>query len=316
MSGTIFFVCWMSWTSRCFPAAMLFQTESRVSCPRRSLNVLRKRGRQWRNRDHWIWCRGTSWVRRQILRKILSDPNSLVNQQLDQSSVSSRDRNLTRNINQNATMYAQERQQDDTQSSSTRKLGREMNLQAQPEPGNWSEVRTAKSEGQSYTYTRCRSPIIGILRKSWRTCGKVEYRRRRSSNCYRSVEDQRIDLETIYVDDDDSGHSSWTKLHWKFGSIQQHKLRGTSESIRFHSEVDIESSSRVSGCDNDWLDISFMDEIYTFSRSSDHVDESKSTRLLRFFLRLGENVRSFRGELKMGKFKWLNFNSPNLPENY
>ena len=89
MSGTIFFVCWMSWTSRCFPAAMLFQTESRVSCPRRSLNVLRKRGRQWRNRDHWIWCRGTSWVRRQILRKILSDPNSLVNQQLDQSSVSS-----------------------------------------------------------------------------------------------------------------------------------------------------------------------------------------------------------------------------------
>ena len=44
-----------------------------------------------------------------------------------------------------------------------------------------------------------------------------------------------------------------------------------------------------------------MDEIYNFSRSSDHVDESKSTRLLRFRVKLGENVRSFRGESKMGK---------------
>ena len=44
-----------------------------------------------------------------------------------------------------------------------------------------------------------------------------------------------------------------------------------------------------------------MDEIYTFSRSSDHVDESKSTRLLRFCLTFGEDVRSFRSESKMGK---------------
>ena len=41
-----------------------------------------------------------------------------------------------------------------------------------------------------------------------------------------------------------------------------------------------------------------MDEIYTFSRSSDHVEESKNTRLLRFRFMLGENVTSFRSESK------------------
>ena len=46
-----------------------------------------------------------------------------VNQELDQSCVSSSGRKLTRNINPNPTMYSQERQQDDIQSSSTRKLG-------------------------------------------------------------------------------------------------------------------------------------------------------------------------------------------------
>ena len=44
-----------------------------------------------------------------------------------------------------------------------------------------------------------------------------------------------------------------------------------------------------------------MDEIYTFSRSSDHVDEWKSTFLLRFRLMLGEDVRAFRSKSKMEK---------------
>ena len=72
----------------------------------------------------------------------------------------------------------------------------------------------------------------------------------------------------------ESRRSSWTKLRWHFCSIHEHELRGTPEFVRYHSEVDVESSSRDSECDNDWLDIAFMDEIYTFSRSSDHVDES------------------------------------------
>ena len=53
-----------------------------------------------------------------------SDPKSPGNPELDQNCVSSSGKKLTRNINQNPTMYSLERQQDDTQSSSTRKLGR------------------------------------------------------------------------------------------------------------------------------------------------------------------------------------------------
>ena len=43
------------------------------------------------------------------------------------------------------------------------------------------------------------------------------------------------------------------------------------------------------------------DEIYTYARSSDHMDESKSTRLLRFRLVLEEDARAFRSQSKMKK---------------
>ena len=52
------------------------------------------------------------------------DPTSPGNQELDQSCVSSSGRKLTRNINQYPTTCPQERRQDCTPSSSTRKLGR------------------------------------------------------------------------------------------------------------------------------------------------------------------------------------------------
>ena len=57
-----------------------------------------------------------------------------------------------------------------------------------------------------------------------------------------------------------------------------------------------------------------MDEIYTFSRSGDYVDESKSTCLLRSRLMFGKTVRLFRSESKMGKIKLKNFDSPILTE--
>ena len=74
----------------------------------------------------------------------LSDPNSLGNQDLDQSCVSARGRKLLRNTNQNPTLYSQERR----------------------------EGRTTSSESRSCTSTKCRSPIIGTLRKSSRICRK------------------------------------------------------------------------------------------------------------------------------------------------
>ena len=38
------------------------QTKSRASCPRELRKVRLKKARQWRNRDQWIWCQGTSWA--------------------------------------------------------------------------------------------------------------------------------------------------------------------------------------------------------------------------------------------------------------
>ena len=65
-------------------------------------------------------------------------------------------------------------------------------------PERSRKVRISNSEGPSYTSTTCRSPIISSLRKSSRTCGKVESRRRRTSKWYRNVEDQLIDLGTYF----------------------------------------------------------------------------------------------------------------------
>ena len=57
-----------------------------------------------------------------------------------------------------------------------------------------------------------------------------------------------------------------------------------------------------------------MDEIYTYSRPSDHADESKSTRLLRFLFMLGEDAGAVRSESIDGKIKLKKFNSPILTE--
>ena len=42
-----------------------------------------------------------------------------------------------------------------------------------------------------------------------------------------------------------------------------------------------------------------MDETYAYARSSNQVDESKSTRLLRFRLMLGKNARTLGSEPQM-----------------
>ena len=47
-----------------------------------------------------------------------------------------------------------------------------------------------------------------------------------------------------------------------------------------------------------------MDEIYAYAWSSNQVDETKSTRLLRFRQLLGEDARTFRSEQKMEWSSW------------
>ena len=239
MVGTIFFVCWIPWIPRCFLAAVLFKQKAECHVQGSSGKHFWRRFGSGETETNEFGvkerpeCEDNPSARFECFEQ-------LGNPELDQSCVSSSSRKLTRNINLNPTIYSQERQQDDTLSSSTRKRVR------RDEPS--SEVMTSKSEGQRWNSTVCRSPTISTSKKSSRTCGKGEPHRRGTNDWYWSFEDQRIDVGIIYVDNDERRHSSWTKLHWEFWSIQEHTLRGTSEFIQDHAEFDVESSSRNAEC--------------------------------------------------------------------
>ena len=95
------------------------------------------------------------------------------NQELDQSSVSSSGRKLMRDNNQVPTAHSQERRQDDTRSSGTRKLVRSGESASSGstrklERGDDSQIERDKV-GNS---TMCKSPTIDTLEKSSRTCGQ------------------------------------------------------------------------------------------------------------------------------------------------
>ena len=56
-----------------------------------------------------------------------------------------------------------------------------------------------------------------------------------------AIKDQCTEVVIVHVFGNDSRHSSWTGLHREFGRIQEHELRGNSEFIRYHSEIDVET---------------------------------------------------------------------------
>ena len=136
--------------SRCFLAAIFFQTESR-------------RFASGEAETNEFGVKEPLDYEKEILRKIRVIQTARGIKELDQSCVSSSGRNLTRNINQNPTMCSQERQNKMTLNRpAPGNWGGEMNLQAQPAPGHWSEVRTSKSEGRRWNSTICKSPTIDI----------------------------------------------------------------------------------------------------------------------------------------------------------
>ena len=69
--------------------------------------------------------------------------------------------------------------------------------------------------------------------------------------------------------------------------LQEHELRRASEFVRHHPEVGTQTR-RDSECDNDWMCISFMDEILAGSRSGNEAVKGKGTSLFRFSLMLGK----------------------------
>ena len=106
---TIFFISPISCFSRCFPAANFLSNRKQSATSKRAQESTPN-----------VWSavakpRPMILVSRNLLSAMKdhpqnsSDPNSPRNQELDQSSVSSRDKKLKRNINPTPTMYSQER---------------------------------------------------------------------------------------------------------------------------------------------------------------------------------------------------------------
>ena len=136
-----------------------------------------------------------------------SAQNSLGNQELDQSYVSPSGRKLTRNSNQDPTMDSQERQQDDTQSSSTRKLGRSGELVSSAstrnlERGEDIQIGRSKMEFHKLQIT----DLVKVLKNLRQKLNLAE-----ESPVLDSKTDVLILL--MYVNSDESRRSSWTKLH-------------------------------------------------------------------------------------------------------
>ena len=118
----------------------------------------------------------------------LSDPNSLVNQRLDQSGVVARSRKLLRDSNQNPTMYSQERQQGDAQASST------WNQERRDESSNSAGARKLSARGEDNQFGKSQLHFHNMQISDYPYREKVS---KTSADGYRSVEDQRVHLVSV-----------------------------------------------------------------------------------------------------------------------
>ena len=193
MSWNIYFFCWTSWISRCFLAAVFFQTKITLSCPRVRESTLKDGSAVAKPRPMNLVSTNLLSAKKDPPQD-LSDPNSPVNQGLDQSGLLARSRKLLRDQPKPNNVFSRE---------ATTWCSIFYHLETGAERwifklGSRQESeRITNSESRSCTSTICRSPIIGTLRKSSRICRKVESRRTRTTNWYRCVEDRRINLGTL-----------------------------------------------------------------------------------------------------------------------
>ena len=264
MNGIIFCVCLTSWIFRSFPAAIFFQTESRGWCPWNLRKARLKRFRQWRKRDRWIWCQGTSRAQRKSsarFERFEQPGESRVGSEfcvMEHQEIGARQRPRPNNtFSRVATRWQSNLGPQETGAERWVCKFRE-----HQETGAewWQSNRKDKVEIPQYADLR---PTV-YWESLQEPATKVESRRKGTST---RLEDNSLDLGILYVDNDESLCSSWIKLQWKFW-----KDTGTSTS----------NSSRI-------CSISRKDWFWNM----------KPTRLHRFRLMHGKDARSFRSKPKM-----------------
>ena len=196
MNGTFFFFCLTSWISQCFPAAIFFQTESSVSCPREFRKVPWKWGRQWRSRDQWyVGIKEPLECEERILRKSWVNQTAQENQELDHSGVlSSQKETVARHQPKSEQCILKRGNKVMLNLLALGNRSGEMNLETRPAPGNW----VARGEDNQLRKVEVSLPQHADLQLSvlWESlqefAEKVESRRRRTTKWERSVEDPTV----------------------------------------------------------------------------------------------------------------------------
>ena len=248
-----------------------------VSCPRELRQVLVEKVRQWRNQDQWIWCQGTTCVRRKILRKIRV------------LQIARGIKNWIRVVFYPAAENWRETSTQTQQCSLKRgnmltlnfpapgNWDGEMNLQTQLTPGNWSEVRISNSEGRSYTSTIWKSPIIDTLKSLQELAAKVESRRRGTST---RLEGQCIDLGDFFISTTmkacvhlGPNYNEHSEVHRNTNFEELKNLLDIMQRLMLEHEAEILNVSPIDWTTSSWTRSTLMhDQAIKWMKANVHVD--------------------------------------------
>ena len=222
--------------------------------------------------------------------------NSPGTEELDQKGVLARSRKLLRDTNRNHQMYSQQRQQGDAQSFSTWKKGR------RDESSNSARAGKLSVRGEDNQFGKSKFHFHNMQISHYRYFENVFKNLQKKLSLAGDAPPIRIEELKTSVLIWGLFMSTAMKAAIHLGPNYNEYLEVCSntnfeelQNVPYYSEVGIASSSGDSECENDDMDISFMDEIYTFSRSGDQVDESETSRVLRIRLELIENRLSSSG---------------------
>ena len=232
----------------------------------------------------------------------LSDPNS-PGKELDQSCVLLVAGNCCATLTRTQQCIFK-RGNKVTRSSRTKKLEYSADLRGQPAPGNWArEGKIINSEGRSFTPKICRSFDYRYLEKVFENLQKKLYLAEDAPSI--GIKSLKINVLIWWL------MSTTMKAAIHMGKITM--IFGKSPGTRTSKNSRVYSMSPRSWCCIIkwrfwmWKRLNghlLHDQIYTFSWSSDQMDESKSTRIFRFRLMIGkmsghsEAYRRWEGQVK------------------
>ena len=294
VNGTIFFDCWTSWISRCFPAGIFLSN--------RQQSVMFKRAQESTPTEGSAVAkpRPMNLVSRNFLSAKEPPPqdssasNSRANQKLDQSFVSSSARKLLRKQQPrlNSTFWRAETIQ------APGNWWGVVNLQVQGAPGNWCEVMTVNSKGQCGNSTICKSDHRYLEKVFKNPATKVESRRRSTNT---RLEDH------LYWSEDYLCRQRWKPLfildlitltNWK--NTRNTNFEELKEVFDITQRLILEHEPEILNVTTiDWTFLSCTRSALSHDQVIKWTKAKKSTRLLRFRPVLGKDARAVRSEPKM-----------------